>query len=179
MLYCLNKANINLNEMMVNLNVESLLESVESNQVLMNQLNVVFYISLVVMLFVFFIARIKRGLLTYSSFLKLTNTGLLVNNNKLISVNPKKYYLTTFLFHLLYIIPIGLYFATSFGLSQIDVLSPNTIELLSMLVLFMVLIPVTLSIELHYRNFCISANQVVVAEQKKMLDVAINDANKK
>ena len=105
--------------------------------------------------------------------------GVIAHTKKVVKTNPLKYYLTSFAYNCLYLIPIGLTILTYFLLSSNPVYSPTTLSLISALVCFVSMVPAILFVELNYRNYTIETNQEYVKEQKKMLNDAINDLTKK
>ena len=168
-----------------NVSMDQMINALYENEAINKALVVVEIVSLIVALLVFFVFKLMRALLPYISFLRLTNLegksmdGVITHTKKVVKSNPKKYYLTSFGFNALYLIPVGLCVLTYFLLSQNPVYSLTTLTLISGLVGFVSMLPAVLFVELNYRNYTIETNQEYVKEQKKMLNDAINDLTKK
>lgn len=161
--------------------MQEAIDLLNSNEKLFNAMFITETISMGVGVLTFFFAKLTRGILPYVSFLRLTNLegksmeGVITHTKKIIKTKPSKYYFSCFVYHLLYLLPIGLTILAYFILSNNPVNSMTTITLISSLVGFVAMFPAILFVELNYRNFCIQSNQEYIKEHKKMLNDAIND----
>jgi len=165
--------------------IEEIIAMFNENKSLSNAMLITEIVSLVIGFLTFFAFKLKRGILPYVSFLRLTNLegktmdGVISHTKKVIKTKPSEYYLKSMANHLLYIVPACLAILMYFLLSRNPVYSFTTIALISTLTFFISMSPAVLFVELNYRNFCLKANQEYVKEHKKMLNDAINDLNKK
>lgn len=168
-----------------NANVDELYQAFISNETLFNAFMLTGVIATIVAFITYFILKLNRALLPYTSFLRLTNLegksmeGVINHTKKMIHMNKFKYYYKSILYHLLYLIPVGCTLLIYFLLSSNPVYSPVTIYLISSLTFFVTMFPAILFVELNYRNYCIEINQQFLKEHKKMLNDAINDLDKK
>lgn len=142
-------------------------------------------ISLIIALITFYLVKLNRAILPYISFLRLSSLegksmeGVIAHTKKALAGKRIKFYLKSTLVHLWYLIPIALTALVYALLSSNPVYSPTTLDLISMLTLFVSMFPAVLFVELNYRDFCITVNHEFVKEHKKMLNDAINDLDKK
>lgn len=154
------------------------------NEAIRNGFIICEVVALVVGFITFYLLKLNRALLPYVSFLRLTNLegktmdGVLAHTKKVLTTRRFKYYLRATLYHLLYLIPLGLTAVVYIAISSNPVYSTTTLDLISSLVFFVTMFPALLFIELNNRNFCIEVNQEYLKEHKKMLNDAINDLNK-
>ena len=85
-----------------NSDITQILDAFYSNESLNNALFIVELASLGVAILVFFIFKLKRAVLPYISFLRLTNLdgksmdGVIAHTKKVIKTKPGKYYFSSF-----------------------------------------------------------------------------------
>jgi len=154
------------------------------NKAINDALFIVIIASIAIGILVYYILKLKRALIPYVSFLRLTSLdgktmdGVLVHTKKIMQVRPWKYYFKTTLVHLLYLIPVGASILVYYLLSRNPVYSPITLDLITAVTFFVAMFPAVLFVELNYRNYCLEINQEYIKEHKKMLNDAINDLDK-
>lgn len=161
-----------------------LMDAFYLNDSIRNAMSIIGIVALVAGFIVFYIFKLNRALLPYVSFLRLTNLegksmeGVISHTKKVLALKRWTYYLKATLYHLLYLVPVGLYILVSELMLNNPVYSFTTIDLISGLTFFVAMFPAVLFVELNNRNFCIEANQEFLKEHKKMLNDAMNDLNK-
>ena len=164
---------------------EELYEIFIANETLLNACTALVIISAIIAFFTYYVLKLNRALLPYTSFLRLTNLegksmdGVIAHAKKMIHTKKWNYYFKSSLYHLLYLIPIVATILMYMLLNSNPVYSPTTIYLICSLTFFVTMFPAVLFIELNYRNFCIEVNQQYIKEHKKMLNDAINDLDKR
>ena len=163
---------------------DELINALMGHEDIMNAMTIVSIIAIVASIIVFYFIKLNRSLLPYVSFLRLTNLegksmeGVISHTKRVLQTKRWAYYMKATLYHLLYLIPIGLSVLVFYVMSSNPVYSPVTLDLISTLTFFVTMFPAVLFVELNNRNFCIEANQDFLKEHKKMLNDAMNDLNK-
>ena len=161
-----------------------LIEMMFENDAISTGILVVEFVSIALAVLGFYFVKLNRSLLPYVSFLRLTNLegksmeGVISHTSRILKAKRWGYYMSSTLYHLLYLIPLGAAVGVFFLMSSNPVYSPVTIELITFLVFFICAFPAVLFVELNNRKYCIEANQEYLKEHKKMLNDAMNDLNK-
>lgn len=161
--------------------VDQLFDAFYSNGAIRYGMNLVTICAFLFSFLVFYFVKLKRILLPYVSFLRLTNlegksmNGVITHTNKILKGKRIRFYFKSTVCHLLYIVPFGISILVYLFLSKNPVYSDTTLSLVTVVAFFATVFIPMLFVELNNRNFCIEANQDFVKEHKKMLNDAIND----